>query len=176
MHPFTLLCLFSSLIPLALSGSVESGGSCDLANNHLQVGTYQFDGDCDSQSYCASNSTCVPKGCRRDIFPFGYSQDDENLPPLCPNGQFCPDEEDACQPVLPVGSLCQINRDDECEAPPNFKELTDTKFGLNYNGSVCLNFQCYWANATAGSSCVVENTAYIVYGSSGQESIDIVSR
>jgi len=33
-----------------------------------------------------------------------------------------------------------------------------------------------WANGTAGSSCVVENTAYIAYGANGQEFIDIVSR
>lgn len=32
-----------------------------------------------------------------------------------------------------------------------------------------------WANVTAGEPCVVENTAYIAYGSDG-EFIDIVSR
>ena len=32
---------------------------------------------------------------------------------------------------------------DECEGPPNFKELADnTGFGLNVNGSVCLNNIC----------------------------------
>jgi hypothetical protein len=83
---------------------------------------------------------------------------------------------DISQPQLPVGSPCQFNRDDQCQGPPNFQELTDTSGrGLNSNGSVCLNNICMWANATLNSPCVVENTPYIVYGSSG-ESIDIVSR
>jgi hypothetical protein len=33
-----------------------------------------------------------------------------------------------------------------------------------------------WANVTAGSTCVVENTPYIAYGLGGDEFIDIVSR
>lgn len=84
-------------------------------------------------------------------------------------------------------------RPDECEAPPNFKELADkTPYGLNVNGSVCLNNICMcvrlrivrplevltssrWANATLGNNCTVENTAYTVYASSN-ESLDIVSR
>lgn len=179
MLPLTLISILSSLLPATyvLAGSNSKGQSCSQSNGRLEIGTYQFDGDCDSQTYCADNSTCVPRGCRRDIFPFGYSQDDNNLPPICPQGQFCPDEMDACQPLLAVGSQCQLNRDDECEAPPNFKDLADnTKFGLNNNGSVCLNYQCMWANVTVGLTCVVENTAYIVYGANNQESINIVSR
>jgi len=78
--------------------------------------------------------------------------------------------------MLPVGSPCQLNRDDQCQPPPNFKELADTSGrGLNFNGSVCLNYVCMWANATLNSPCVIENTPYIVYGASG-EAIDIVSR
>ncbi len=84
---------------------------------------------------------------------------------------------------------------DECEGPPNFKELADTTgFGLNYNGSVCLNNICMcvflicwavsrgselhflrWANVTVGLPCVVQNTAYTAYGPDG-EFVDIVSR
>lgn len=178
MLPLTLLTIFSSLLPAAFvsAGSNSEGQSCSQGNNRLEIGTYQFDGDCDSVTYCASNSTCVRKGCRNDVFPFGYSQGDNNLPPLCPQGQFCPDEMDACQPLLAVGSACQLNRDDECEAPPNFKDLADkTDFGLNSNGSVCLNFQCMWANVTVGLACVVENTAYTVY-STNNETKTIVSR
>ena len=33
--------------------------------------------------------------------------------------------------------------EDECEGPPNFAELRDTTgFGLNVNGSICLNNIC----------------------------------
>ena len=83
---------------------------------------------------------------------------------------------------------------DECLGPPNFKELSDTTgFGLNVNGSVCLNNICMcvnplglsaslllhlryrWANVTVGLACVVQNTAYTAYGPDG-EFVDIVSR
>lgn len=179
MLPLTLLTILSSLLSATLvsAGSNSEGQSCSQGNNHLQVGTYQFDSDCDSQTYCAANGTCVARKCRNDVFPLGYAQGDDKLPPLCPQGQFCPDEMDACQPLLAVGSQCQLNRDDECEPPPNFKDLADkTNFGLNNNGSVCLNFQCMWANVTVGLTCVVENTPYIVYGSGNQELNMIVSR
>lgn len=176
MLSFSLvLLLLSSIFPSIYSSKVTSGGACLQTDSHLQIGTYQFTDDCDLTSYCASNNTCVPKGCRRDQFPFGYSQDGY-IPPLCPKGQFCPDEEDACQDLLAVGSLCQLNRDDQCEAPPNYNELQPIRPGQNFNGSVCLNFQCMWQNATLGSQCVVENTAYIAYGDNDQEFIDIVSR
>jgi len=96
---------------------------------------------------------------------------------MCEQGQFCPDEGDTCLTLLPVNSPCQLNRDDECQPPPNFAQLADTSHrGLNVNGSVCLNNICMWANATSGSACVVENTPYTAYGSNGYEFIDIVSR
>jgi len=101
---------------------------------------------------------------------------DPHLPALCQPGQFCPDEGDACQPLLPVGSTCQLNRDDQCQPPPNYAQLADTAgHGVNVNGSVCLNFQCMYANVTSGNSCVIENTPYTYYGPH-VEYIDIVSR
>ncbi|KDQ53542.1 hypothetical protein JAAARDRAFT_136902 [Jaapia argillacea MUCL 33604] len=171
--PSTLLFLTAVLVD---AGSVAKGGACNPGDSRLQTGTYQFWTDCDSVTYCAANNTCVLKGCRRDIFPFGYSQDNQHLPNRCPAGQFCPDEEDACQALLPVGSPCQLNRDDECQPPPNYLELADTLGrGLNFNGSVCLNAKCMWANVTVGQPCVVENTPYIGY-TTGGEFINIVSR
>ncbi|KAK0504880.1 hypothetical protein EDD18DRAFT_1126802 [Armillaria luteobubalina] len=168
----SVLSLFT--LPTALAGSNNFGDPCSQGDNRLQAGTYQFYSDCNSQTYCASNSTCAHKQCRKDEFPFGYT--DDSLPPKCPRSQFCPDEQDQCLDVLAVGSPCQLNRDDQCEGPPNFKELADeSNLGLNVNGSVCLNNICMWANVTEGETCVVENTAYIAYGTN-QEYIDIVSR
>ncbi|EJD02985.1 uncharacterized protein FOMMEDRAFT_123111 [Fomitiporia mediterranea MF3/22] len=175
MLPLTLLLLSSSLFSSAVGAEDSFGQGCSVNNNRLQVGTYQFAGDCDPETFCAPNSTCAFKGCRRDVFPFGYAQG-ADLPPLCDPTQFCPDEGDACQDLLPVDSPCQLNRDDECVGPDNWRDLADDKFGLNVNGSVCLNFQCMWANVTVGLPCKVENTAYIIYGANNQESIDIVSR
>jgi len=173
MLPLTLV--FLSCWALVDAGSANKGDNCTQADSRLQTGTYQFFDDCNAVTYCASNGTCLLKGCRKDVFPFGYAAG-ADVPPLCPTGQFCPDEADACQPLLAVNSPCQLNRDDECEAPPNAAELADTtNRGLNFNGAVCLNNVCMWANKTSGESCTVENTAYIAYGVSG-EFPDIVSR
>ncbi|EJD52746.1 hypothetical protein AURDEDRAFT_158477 [Auricularia subglabra TFB-10046 SS5] len=136
------------------------GANCSQSRTRLQVGTYELSGDCENTAYCAANSTCVPKACRKDEYPFGYPQGGP-FPPRCPDGQFCSDEGDACQPLQPVGSPCQLNRDDQCAPPPNVAELAS--FPNNVNGSVCLNFQCMWANVTEGQPCVIENTPYIAY-------------
>jgi hypothetical protein len=83
-----------------------------VAENRLQIGTYAFYSDCDTHTFCnGSSGVCELKGCRHDIFPFGYDKDDDHLPDLCGNTQFCPDEMDACQDLLPVNSPCQLNRD-----------------------------------------------------------------
>lgn len=101
--------LFASYA-LVDAGSQNKGESCSQGNGRLQAGTYQFSGDCNSVTFCAANSTCVAKGCRRDDFPFGYTAD-AKLPDKCDRGSFCPDEEDECQPWLEVGQPCQLNRD-----------------------------------------------------------------
>ncbi|KAI0373519.1 hypothetical protein BV20DRAFT_989308 [Pilatotrama ljubarskyi] len=173
--PSTLLFALWAGPGPALAGDVPFLQPCNRDHQKLQEGTFQFQTDCDAMTYCAENSTCALRGCRNDEFPFGYLKN-VTLPPKCDKGFFCPDEQDQCQELLPVGSPCQFNRDDECEGPPNFKELEDTTgFGLNYNGSVCLNNICMWANVTVGLPCVVQNTAYTAYGPDG-EFIDIVSR
>lgn len=106
------LVLSSSYLPVQ-AGYQTKGQNCSSANNRLQIGTYQFYSDCDIQTYCTSAGVCELKGCRSDQFPFGYAQN-ATLPPKCPSDQFCPDEGDACQPLLAVGSPCQLNRDGEC--------------------------------------------------------------
>lgn len=156
--PITLV--FSSLGLLVSAGSQTHGQNCTVLHNRLETGTLQFWSDCDAQNYCSGQGVCEPKGCRKDQFPFGYSQG-ADLPPKCPTGQFCPDEGDACQPLLDVGSTCQLNRDgtfsstssrisvqltallDQCAPPPNFVQLADNaQYGVNLNGSICLNNVC----------------------------------
>ncbi|KAG1867327.1 hypothetical protein F4604DRAFT_1776886 [Suillus subluteus] len=171
----SLTLFFSSWNTFVYAGSQSKGENCTVGNNRLQFGTYQFHSDCDAQTYCSSQGTCQLKGCRKDQYPFGYPPD-AYIPPKCPAGQFCPDESDACQPLLPVSSPCQLNRDDQCEPPPNWQELADnSQYGHNVNGSVCLNNVCMWANVTVGQSCEVENTAYVAYAGTN-EFADIVSR
>ncbi|KAF8161051.1 hypothetical protein B0H34DRAFT_699202 [Crassisporium funariophilum] len=176
MHILRLTLILFGSYQVVHAGTVDRGGPCSLANNRLQTGTYQFWSECNSVSFCSEEGVCVAKRCRSDDFPFGYPQGSDDVPPKCAHGEFCPDEGSDCQPLLPVGSQCQLNRDDQCEAPPNFRELADKSGrGLNFNGSVCLNNVCRWAEVTLGAPCVVENTPYIAYGVSG-EFIDIVSR
>ncbi|KAF9478630.1 hypothetical protein BDN70DRAFT_879764 [Pholiota conissans] len=177
MTPLALTFLLFAYIPQILAGSQNKGDTCDPGNNRLQAGTYQFWSDCNSVTFCNDTThVCDLKGCRKDDFPFGYKQDDPDIPDKCPKGQFCPDEGSHCRDLIEVGQPCQFNRDDECAGPPNFKDLADTTGrGLNFNGSLCLNNICTYANKTAGSACTVENTAYTGYGPNG-EFLDIVSR
>jgi len=174
LYPTFFFLFYSAVVH---AGSANNGDPCDLLDNRLQAGTYQFFSDCNSVTYCAPNSTCIPKVCRKDAFPFGYPQDSPLIPPMCEQGvQFCPDEASGCQNLIAVGQPCQLNRDDSCQAPPNFAQLADTSNqGRNFNGSVCLNNVCYYANVGQGQTCVAENLPYIGYGGIG-EFIDIVSR
>ena len=110
MHLLRFTFLFFSLSSLVRAGNLTKGSSCNQAFSRLQIGSYQYWDQCDSRTYCAASGVCTLKGCRKDDFPFGY-QPGDTLPPKCPKGQFCPDEEDACLPVQPVGSPCQMNRD-----------------------------------------------------------------
>ncbi|KZW00284.1 hypothetical protein EXIGLDRAFT_562328, partial [Exidia glandulosa HHB12029] len=136
------------------------------------VGTYELSGDCVTSAYCNANGTCAARACRRDDYPFGYPQEGP-FPPKCTHGQFCSDEGDACQDRLPVGSPCQLNRDDQCAPPPNAQELD--AYPRNVDGAVCLNFVCMWANVTEGQACVVENTPYIAYTNESEYAF-VVSR
>jgi len=169
--------LFTSAPVPVLAGSQKIGENCTGSDSRLEAGTFAFFDDCDTHAFCNDTTKlCEHKHCRKDIFPFGFDTG-STLPKLCDKGTFCPDEQSDCIPLLPVGSGCQLNRDDMCEPPPNFQELRDEKHrGLNVNGSVCLNNICMWANVTAGQTCVLENTAYIAYEASGNEYINIVSR
>jgi hypothetical protein len=151
--PSTLFYFLSTYTLLA------TAQSCSQSNNKITPGNLQLSTDCSAMQFCDGNGQCQPKGCRKDEFPFGFGKE-QNLPPLCPKGQFCPDEGDACQPLLAVGSSCQLNRDgellkwnnlsettkwlnslDECAPPDNYKELAGT-ITQNFNGSICLQTTC----------------------------------
>lgn len=100
----------AATVPTTVTGKAAFGDACKLSSNKIAVGTYKLVTDCEQTLWCAPNNTCAHKGCRTDEFPLGYGQN-ANLPPRCPDSQFCPDEGDACQPLLAVGLRCQLNRD-----------------------------------------------------------------
>jgi hypothetical protein len=139
---FLLVYLERTLSAFAATSEPSStalGKACSIASNHLDPRTRRFTSDCDAQTFCSGtiNGTCVPRQCRREEFPFGYSAD-RTPPALCPAGSFCPDEGDACRPLVAVGQPCQFNRDEQC-APSDNPRLADFH---NFNGSVCLRSVC----------------------------------
>ncbi|KAF5390690.1 hypothetical protein D9757_002675 [Collybiopsis confluens] len=153
-----VLTFFASIAVYVSASTIQAGASCSTTRDHLDPNTHKFVSDCSDTAYCSgsSNGTCVPRKCRRDIFPFGYSFLDE-IPPLCPAGTFCPDEGDGCRAQGTVGDACQMNRDEQCARAANWQDFAGD--GNSY-GSICLNSACMFANATLGSPCVIDNTTY----------------
>ncbi|ESK86900.1 hypothetical protein Moror_3417 [Moniliophthora roreri MCA 2997] len=160
-------------IHLALAGTVGNGGSCSGSRDHLDPNSHKLITDCSDHYYCTApqNGTCVPKACRRDEYPFGYS-DQDMLPPMCPQGTFCPDEGSGCRAQVAVGQGCQMNRDDQCAPAPGWRELERDE---NWLGSICLKSVCMYANATFNEPCILESNAYISVVS-GQAYNTIISR
>lgn len=116
------------------------GGPCSAIVNRLDPVSFRFLSECSDQTFCsaATNGTCEPRLCRRDEFPFG-SNAEQQLPPLCALGTFCPDEGSGCQTLVPAGAPCQLNRDEQCAPPSNWRELASSH---NFNGSICLRSTC----------------------------------
>jgi hypothetical protein len=107
------------------AGKMVEGDACDPSRNRLDQGTYNFLSDCDPQTWCGPDNICIKRGCRRDIYPYGYyGTRYEDLPPLCPEGQFCPDEGSGCLPKSELGGPCQKDRDGESAGLLPIADLT----------------------------------------------------
>ncbi|EJD49575.1 hypothetical protein AURDEDRAFT_150428 [Auricularia subglabra TFB-10046 SS5] len=150
-----------------LAGSVPPGQPCNPAATRLNPDTFQLESDCAFNAFCATNGTCSQKQCRRDEFAFGYAPSNSTtatapaIPPLCPPGLFCADEEDKCRPLLPSGTLCQMNRDDECAPPPSSAHHAAGAISL------CLNFTCTPATALVGDACTIDTQHHVWRGADG---------
>ncbi|RSH93179.1 hypothetical protein EHS25_007532 [Saitozyma podzolica] len=173
--PRLALLILSALTFLSLASAKSGWGeACSQNNTHLDPDSWALVTDCDATTYCNANGTCAYKGCRKDIYPYGYNGVGfDSLPPLCGDGYYCPDEMDQCLAQQPVGHTCQKDRDDECQPPSNWLQLSGY---LNVNGSVCLNFTCLYANVSVGQTCQTENTAYTGSTDSGATYTFVVSR
>lgn len=191
----------------SLAGNVTQGGNCSIVNNRLNALTHAFMTDCDAQTFCSSTlRKCTPKGCRRDVWPFGYP-DGVAIPPLCSAGSYCPDEEDACKPLVSVGGPCQMNRDgelrsvsrsdfpmsptaDECAPATNYTSFAGLQ---NFKGSICLRSTCLYdvlfsiqtrvvlhifsyTNATFGQTCFIDAAVYLGTGPNGERLSSNVTR
>lgn len=42
-----------------------------------------------------------------------------DLPPICLDGTFCPDDGSGCLPQVSLGAACELARDEQCAMPPN---------------------------------------------------------
>nr|XP_019011091.1 uncharacterized protein I206_04400 [Kwoniella pini CBS 10737]OCF49872.1 hypothetical protein I206_04400 [Kwoniella pini CBS 10737] len=173
------LLFLLQLFPYVIARSALYG-ACDIANNHLDINTKAFVTDCDSFGYCSTNGTCLPKQCRRDEYILSSLLNKNiTIPPLCPNGFFCPDDSSNCLPLINVDGECQLNRDDECEPPQLDKVLVVVPNPFNEpegNGSICLLGKCMWSNVTLNQNCLIENTTYTGYDISGISFINTVIR
>ncbi|PWN40670.1 hypothetical protein IE81DRAFT_293049 [Ceraceosorus guamensis] len=135
-----------------------------------------------------ATGTCRPKGCRKDEFPFGYKGiPTELLPPLCGPGSYCPDEESACQSLIPIGGDCELNRDDSCSPPSgglSSAPAVKRQHGLFLPGvsssstvkAICLAGRCTLASVQLGQGCVLDHTQYLGYDMNGKEVGETVSR
>lgn len=105
---------------------------------------------------------------------------------MCLDNQFCPDKGNECQNLIAVDGTCELNRDgqywlmrrsevlsdvgrkgvDEC-LPPRLDLQALLQNPSNFNGSLCLNLKCTYANATVANACSVDNTVYTGYSVAG---------
>lgn len=190
MAPLALLRSFSHILLVlpVLAGNITQGGSCSPADDYLDPSSHRFLSDCDETTFCsptngtannvsASNNsttgTCEPRQCRRDEFPFGYADSGTPLPPLCTRGTYCPDEGSGCEPLRAAGQACQLNRDDQCAPPPDWAALASTQ---NFNGSLCLQQTCMYANASLGQACILDTVTYVDVGPDGQQYLNGITR
>ncbi|KAL0953224.1 hypothetical protein HGRIS_004477 [Hohenbuehelia grisea] len=114
-----------------------------------------------SQPLPTPDGICTRRLCRRDEFPFGYGPNDA-LPPLCAPGFFCPDEGSGCQPLVPLGGLCQLGRDEQCALPYPGLPL------WNSSSVLCLQSICTYANRTSNQPCTSDATTYTAFAQDGQ--------
>jgi hypothetical protein len=59
---------------------------------------------------------CRRLSCHRSVVQAWYVKGTQLRQRLCvltPLLQFCPDEESACRPLIPLGQACPLNRDGE---------------------------------------------------------------
>ncbi len=139
-----------------------------------------------SLSNSTGQGVCVSRLCRGDQYPYGYARfggqsggaaevpltnvkgkllpvgdDDERLqsmlPPMCPEGSFCPDRGSGCQPKVESGGACELARDEQCRNPPTDVELP----AGSLNRAVCLNSKCVFVPCSLTSYLFITFFSYL---------------
>ncbi|PPQ82909.1 hypothetical protein CVT24_008664 [Panaeolus cyanescens] len=92
-----------------------------------------------------------------------------DLPPICPEGTFCPDDGSGCLPQVSLGAACELARDEQCALPPNMIDGASLTTGVGKAAKpipsrprgICLDRTCMSASQTLSEPCVLENTTYV---------------
>lgn len=94
----------------SLADNVPLGGTCNQNFTRIDPASKKLLSDCDDNFFCDTNSTCQYRGCRRFDQDIVY-QPGDLIPPFCPRGSYCPDIQDECKALIPIGESCELDRD-----------------------------------------------------------------
>ncbi|KAF7423967.1 hypothetical protein PC9H_009267 [Pleurotus ostreatus] len=157
--PLCFLIIFPFLVDNgANAGTLPPGAPCSPAHDHLDLISHKFVSQCSDLTFCRTsnndtvgdlnvtlsggeggNGTCIPRLCRRDEFPFGYDREEDiygvdvqpDLPPMCAQDMYCPDEGSGCKSVLTPGQKCQMGRDEQCDQRYSSASLSEPNDPVN---------------------------------------------
>lgn len=131
--------------------SLKLGMLCDPSPNYKE--SWQYNDACeDVYLFCdPATRTCNYKGCSNSDYIQNWDLSLRPYPPRCNGTTFCPDSGSKCTPVAPIGSSCEIQRDDECAG----------------NTAICLNSTCFNKLAPLSGNCGADITIYTTYDQDG---------
>jgi hypothetical protein len=165
---------------------------CSPKNVKLNPSSHKLISECIETTFCAAppgapvNATglgiCLPRQCRRDVYPFGYgtfgggtgpkkvrvkgklvtNMTAVALPPMCANGLFCPDNGSGCQVLKQIGESCELGRDEQCQAPSGdgAKAICLNKTCMYGHTSFEEDDQFTYFNYLQGSNSISERSVY----------------
>ncbi|KAI8979085.1 hypothetical protein BDF20DRAFT_973868 [Mycotypha africana] len=144
---------FDDIAKAAIDIFKQHGQQCDPKPKYKK--SWQYEDACDNvYLYCdPSTSTCQYKGCAHTDYLRGWNISFRAFPERCNGTTFCPDNQSRCTEKVPIGSHCEIQRDDECDTIH----------------SICLNSTCFVKAAPLGGNCGIDITTYITNDATGVE-------
>ncbi|KAI8333554.1 hypothetical protein BC941DRAFT_433761 [Chlamydoabsidia padenii] len=144
-----------------VSASSIYGEPCDSTPFYNQL-TWQYNDACGSiYLFCdPSSNTCNYIGCTNSDYTKGWNTKIRPYPARCGPNTYCPDNQSKCTPVLPTNSVCEMQRDDECQ-------------GTN---GICLNGVCNVKAVPLNGKCGNDTTQYVSYDSDGDSMLQTIVR
>ncbi|ORZ17838.1 hypothetical protein BCR42DRAFT_412607 [Absidia repens] len=160
MTLFKLLLGLSSLATITSAAGIY-GQVCDPTPYYDQL-TWQYNDACQSiYLYCdPSSSKCNYIGCTNSDYTKGWNTNIRPFPDRCGPGTFCPDNRSKCTATVATNSICEMQRDDECQ-------------GTN---SICLNGVCNVKAVPLEGKCGNDTTQYVSYDAEGDAELQTIIR